>query len=352
MLTSDHERDRYAIVLFYALVLLIGYLSFQVIGPFLMPLAWGAVLAMVLNPVQERVVRHLRPTWAAALTTLGTFLILVVPAVIIGTLLVHEVAVQVQATGAQESAGAVPAKLQEMWAQVRAEAPFLNLPVDPTFNLKSSAQSAATWLAGRTAAILTNLAVFVVQLFITLFALFYFLRDGGTIVEVIRHLLPFEASRRDRIIHDTYELVLATVGASFTVAVTQGALTGITLAALGFSAPILWSVVASFASLLPAVGAALVWAPAAVWLFATGDVLRGVILVVVGIGVISMVDNLMKPLLLSGRTSMHGLLVFLSLMGGVAAFGFIGLVLGPVIVATATTLLEAVLPPKPEGPAA
>jgi len=349
MLNSDHERDRFAVVLFYAVVLLVGYLSFQVIGPFLVPLAWGAVLAMVLNPIRQRFARHLRPTWSALLTTISTLLVLVIPAVIVGALLVHEVATQVQSAGTQQSASAVPAKVQEMWAQVRAEAPFLNLPADPTVNLKSSAQSIATWVAGRTASILTNLAVFIFQMFITLFALFYFLRDGGVIVELIRHLLPFEPARRDRIIQDTYELVVATVGASFIVALTQGTLTGITLAALGFSAPVLWSIVASFASLLPAVGAALVWAPAALWLFVNGDIVRGVILVVVGVGVISMVDNFMKPMLLSGRTSMHGLLVFLSLMGGVAAFGFIGLVLGPVIVATATTLLETVVPPKPDG---
>lgn len=350
MLNSDHERERFAVVLFYGVVLLVGYLSFQVIGPFLVPLGWGAILAMVLNPLRARLARHVSAGWAAALTTLATIVVFIVPAVIVGTLLVHEVAAQAQSANAQQGAMAVPARIQEMWDQARAEAPFLNLPADPSVNLKSSTQVVATWMAGRMASILTNVAVFVLQLFIMLFAVFYFLRDGGAIVEIIRHLLPFEEGRRNRIIHDTYELVVATVGASFTVALAQGALTGIALAALGFSAPILWSVVASFASLLPAVGAALVWAPAAIWLFVTGDVVRGVIMVVVGVGVISMVDNVMKPILLSGRTSMHGLLVFLSLMGGVAAFGFIGLVVGPVVVATATTLIETVLPQKTEGP--
>ena len=348
MINTDHERDRFAVVLFYAVVLVVGYLSFQVIGPFLVPLAWGAILAMVLNPIRERLAQHLRATWAAVLTTLAAFLIIVIPAVVLGTLLVHEVAAQVQSSSAQPVVVAAPARLQELWAQARTEAPYLNLPLDPTLSLKSSAESIATWVAGRTASILTNLALFVVQLFITLFALFYFLRDGGAIVELIRHLLPFEQARRDRIIQDTYGLVVATVGVSFTVALTQGTLTGITLAALGFSAPILWGGVASFASLLPAIGAGLVWAPAAIWLFVSGDVVRGVILLVVGMGVISMVDNFMKPFLLSGRTPMHGLLVFISLMGGVAAFGFIGLVLGPVIVATGSTLLDTVLPPKPK----
>ena len=174
-----------------------------------------------------------------------------------------------------------------------------------------------------------------------LFALFYFLRDGGGVVDAIRALLPFEPARRERIITQTYDLVVATVGSTFAVAITQGALTGLTLGLLGFHATVFWGVITAFLSLLPAVGSGLVWGPAAIYLFATGDVVRGIILVGVGVGVIGMADNVLRPLLLSGRTSMHGLLVFVSLLGGVAAFGFIGLVIGPVIMAAFETLLGA-----------
>jgi predicted PurR-regulated permease PerM len=140
------------------------------------------------------------------------------------------------------------------------------------------------------------------------------------------------------------------VGSTFAVAITQGALTGLTLGLLGFHAPVFWGVMTAFLSLVPVVGAGLVWAPAAIWLFATGDVVRGAVLVGVGIGVIGMADNILRPLLLSGRTTMHGLLVFISLLGGVAAFGFIGLVIGPVIMATFETLLGTVV--QAEVPAA
>jgi len=119
------------------------------------------------------------------------------------------------------------------------------------------------------------------------------------------------------------------------------------LALLGFSAPVFWGVITAFASLLPVVGAGLIWGPAALWLLLSGDIVRGVILLLVGVGVVSMIDNVLRPLLLSGRTSMHGLVVFISLIGGIAAFGFIGLVIGPVIMAALTTLLEAVLTEKP-----
>jgi predicted PurR-regulated permease PerM len=164
------------------------------------------------------------------------------------------------------------------------------------------------------------------------------------VVDAVRPLLPFEPARRERIISQTQDLVVATVGSTFAVSITQGTLTGLTLGLLGFHAPVFWGVITAFLSLLPMVGSGLVWGPAAVYLFLTGDLVRGLILVGVGVGVIGMADNVLRPLLLSGRTSMHGLLVFVSLIGGVAAFGFIGLVVGPVIMAAFETLVGAVAP--------
>jgi predicted PurR-regulated permease PerM len=149
-------------------------------------------------------------------------------------------------------------------------------------------------------------------------------------------------------ITQTHDLVVATVGSTFSVAIVQGTLTGLTLGLLGFQSPVLWGVMTSFTSLLPAVGSGLVWGPAAVYLFATGDIVRGVILAAVGVGVIGMADNVLRPLLLSGRTTMHGLLLFVSLLGGMAAFGFIGLVVGPVAIAALGTLLGAVLKDGPD----
>jgi predicted PurR-regulated permease PerM len=127
----------------------------------------------------------------------------------------------------------------------------------------------------------------------------------------------------------------------------QGALTGLTLGLLGFSAPVFWGVMAAFASLMPVVGAGLIWVPAAIWLFVSGEIAHGLILVFVGVAVIGMIDNVLRQVLLMGRTAMHGLLVFVSLLGGVAAFGFIGLVIGPVVMAALTTLLETLLTQKP-----
>jgi predicted PurR-regulated permease PerM len=340
--SAGSERDRFVLVLFYGVLLLAGYLAFRIVTPFLAPFGWAAVFAMVLNPVQVRVEARVGKSRAAVAVTLLAFFIIVGPAVTVLAILTTEVTSVVQRV--QSGGLAIPAAPDvQAWYEGLRQKVLIPLPADPTATLVGGFRTAATYLAGRAGTILQNVASLVFQLFVMLFGLFYFLRDGGRIVGVIRHLLPFEPARRDRMISQTHDLVVATVGSTFAVAITQGVLTGLTLGFLGFESPVLWGVMAAFTSLLPAVGSGLVWGPAAIYLFVTGDIVRGVILVAVGVGVIGMADNILRPLLLSGRTTMHGLLVFVSLLGGMAAFGFIGLVIGPVAIAALGTLLDAVL---------
>ena len=350
MSEPETERGRFARLLFYVVVLMVGYLAFQVVGPFVAPLAWAGVFAMVLSPVHARLAARLkRPAVAASLTTLCAVLIIVGPAIGVLSILAVEVTTVVQRS--QAGGYAIPASpdIDAWYARLR-EQTFIPLPTDLTSTVADALKTVATFVAARAGSVLQNVASFVFQLFVMLFGLFYFLRDGDAIVRVIRGLLPFGPDSRDRIMAQTYDLVVATVGSTFAVEITQGALTGLTLGLLGFHAPVFWGVMTAFLSLVPVVGAALVWGPAAMWFFATGDVVRGIVLVGVGVGVIGMADNILRPLLLSGRTTMHGLLVFISLLGGAAAFGFIGLVIGPVIMATFETLLGTVV--QAEVPAA
>jgi predicted PurR-regulated permease PerM len=352
MHNSGSERDRFLLVLFYGVLLLAGYLAFRIIAPFLAPLGWAAVVAMVLDPVKARVESRLGPPRAAAATTVLAAILIVGPAITVLTILTAEVTSVVQRV--QSGTLVMPAApdLQIWYEGLRTKSP-IPLPADLTSTIVGALKGAATFLASSAGTILQNVASLVLQLFVMMFGLFYFLRDGERIVGLIRKLLPFEPARRDLMITQTHDLVVATVGSTFAVAITQGAMTGLALGLLGFESPVLWGVMASFTSLLPVVGSGLVWGPAAIYLFATGDILRGVILVAIGVGVIGMADNILRPLLLSGRTTMHGLLVFISLLGGMAAFGFIGLVIGPVAIAAIATLFDAVLKDDPtEAPAA
>jgi predicted PurR-regulated permease PerM len=185
-----------------------------------------------------------------------------------------------------------------------------------------------------------SIAVLVVNLIIMLFALFFFFRDGDAIMSRLRRVLPFDPSFREGRIRETAALIQASISAGLIVAIVQGAVGGFTFAMLGLGAPVFWGVTMAFFSLLP-LGAWIVWLPVAVWLFLTGEAGRGVALLAIGAGGISLIDNFLRPILLAGRTQMNGLLVFISLLGGIAAFGLIGLILGPVIMATAISFVDA-----------
>jgi predicted PurR-regulated permease PerM len=195
-------------------------------------------------------------------------------------------------------------------------------------------------VAGGAGAVLRNVVTIIIDLVVMLFALFFFFRDGDAMMAVLRRMLPFEAEQSERMIAQARDLIHASVAAGFTVAALQGALGGVAFAMLGLGAPVFWGVVMAFFALLP-VGAGIVWAPAAIWLLLSGSVGRGVTLVIVGVAVIGLVDNVLRPALLSGRTQLNGLLVFVSLIGGLSAFGLLGLVLGPVIMATTIGMLDA-----------
>ena len=256
MNTAGSERDRFVLVLFYGVLLLTGYLAFSVVAPFLAPLGWAAVFAMVLNPVQARLEHRVSKPRAATLTTLLAALIAVGPAITVLALLTTEVTSVVQRV--QSGGIVVPAApdVQRWYEGVRAKV-LIPLPADPTATLVDAFKTVATYVAGRAGTILQNVASLIFQLFVMLFGLFYFLRDGDRIVGIIRQLLPFEPLRRDRMISQTHDLVVATVGSTFAVAITQGALTGTTLGFLGFQSPVLWGVMTAFTSLLPAVGSGL-----------------------------------------------------------------------------------------------
>jgi predicted PurR-regulated permease PerM len=136
------------------------------------------------------------------------------------------------------------------------------------------------------------------------------------------------------------------------IAVIQGLIGGLTFLALGVDGAALWGGLMAVLSALPAVGAALVWAPAAIWLAVSGSLVKGVILALVGVLVLGNVDNVVRPLLLSGSARMSTLVLIISLLGGVSAFGFIGIVLGPVVAAVLTALVESYVLVPEERPEA
>jgi predicted PurR-regulated permease PerM len=341
---SDTAKDRFSRLLFYVLVLLTGYLTFQVLSPFLAPLAWAAVFAMMFYRVHLELAVRIGPNRSALVTTLMAAVLIVAPAVLLVSVLAREVPQVIDYV--QQVSLSAPDQIERIWEMVRRRVP-LPLPEDPTALLREGIQRVLAFLAPAAGGVVADLLATLGSLFVMLFALFFLLRDGHTLGRQIRDLLPLPERERERLMSDTRDLVIASVGAGLLVAAVQGTIAGIAFWLLGFDAPVLWGVATAFGSLVPVVGSALVWVPAALWLLLSGDVTRGVILMIVGVLGVGLADNVLRPLLLSGRTSASGLVVFLGLLGGASAFGFIGLVLGPIVLVTAGSLLNAFTRPEP-----
>lgn len=331
--------ERFRELLFYGVVILVGYLTYLVTSPFLAPLAWAGILALTLEPVRAFLAGRVGRSKGALATTLLAAVLIVGPVAALLTMLAGEVPMLVEFAKTIPTE-TMPDRVRTVWDAVRARVP-LSLPEDPMQVLSQAAQSTAAFLAGRLGGALANLAGMLGSLFVTLFALFFLLRDGDRVVDLIRRVLPFSESERERLIHETHELVIASVGAGLLVAAVQGLIGGIAFWALGLGAPVAWSVAIGICSIIPVVGATLVWVPVVLWWVLTGEFVKALILTAIGAGLIGMVDNVLRPILLSGRASVNGLVVFIGLLGGGAAFGFVGLVLGPIILVIAGTLVDA-----------
>lgn len=338
-MTDQLARERSTTLLFYGCVFLLGYFIYLLFRPFLTPLAWAAIFAAFFFPYFKRLEKRYGKTSAACISTAAVTLIIVVPFVLIVTAFIQEATQTIGSIDLSSGGSRGLERVQRAWGWLQRQRFGRDLPNLEEFVKRSTGQ-AARLVANSAGVFFRNVVFIIVDLVIMLFALFFFFRDGEAIMRRFRRVLPFDASFRERRIAEAANLVRASITSGLMVALTQGAIGGLTFFLLGIGAPIFWGVMMAFFSLLP-LGAWIVWTPVAIWLLLTGETGRGITLLAAGAGVISLIDNFLRPILLSGRTQMNGLLVFISLLGGLAAFGLLGLVLGPIIMATTISFVDA-----------
>jgi predicted PurR-regulated permease PerM len=331
---SQGQRQKLAVA--WIAIAVLAYLAFLVVQPFLGPLGWAAVMAIVFQPVHVRLAQRLTPSGAALATTLIIAAVVVVPLAVVTNAFVNE------AVDAARSIQDAITRGEFAWIESGIRRLVRRVPIqngpDLTSVLLDATKRSAVAVGAYSGSVLRNVVGFVFDLVLVLFASFFFLRDGPKIVRILRDVIPLDDAARDRLLTETADLIDISVRSSIFVAGMQGLLGGCAFAAVGINAPVFWGVVMAFFCLLP-LGAWLIWLPAAILLAVGGHPGKALVLSALGFGVVSAVDNVVRPMLLSGRTRMNGLMVFISLLGGVAAFGGLGLILGPVVMATAMTVL-------------
>jgi predicted PurR-regulated permease PerM len=350
-MSQPSEAQRVTSLVFYGAVLLIAFLAYKIVEPFLAEIGWAVVLAICLASAQTRLARRFGATRSAALLTLLVLFLLILPAVLGVLMLVREGSQVVDyVEGQLRDRGGPMGLFHVAWDWLHARLPFLPTEDEIIEKLTSSLGGLASHVASHAGVVVKGAVSFVFGVVITLGILFFLLKDAPEMTRAVRRLLPFGREQNERLLTLTRDIVSASVTSMLAVAVIQGVLGGLTLLLLGVDGAALWGGLMAVLSVLPAVGAALVWAPAAIWLAVSGSLVKGIVLALVGLLVLGNVDNVVRPLLLSGSARMSTLVLVISLLGGVSAFGLIGIVLGPVVAAVLTALVESyTLEPEDES---
>lgn len=344
---TDPAREK----LFFArvgLVLLIAallYLVWRIVAPLWQPLVWAILLGALLTPVNRRLTRRLRNrgNLASAITTAGVVLLLLMPVVAI--------------------AGAVAAQAAQLLKRIDTDAlrpsnldlshvPLLAKPlgwVQATTGVTlgqiegwvvTGAKRLLEAMASSGPAVMLGALGTLVSFVLMLFVLFFVLRDGPAFAEQVVRLLPVERRLRQRLWRHLIDVTRAVFMGIGLTAIVQGVLLGIGFAIAGLPSPLVFGVLGALFALVPVVGTTIVWLPAVIWLLVQGETGYAIFMAAWGVVVVGSVDNFLRPILISGRVEVPTLAVFIGVMGGLSAFGFIGLFLGPIVLGLVVALFR------------
>lgn len=324
---------------FLTLLILVSLAFGWILLPFYGAVFWAAVLAIIfIRPHRWLLARmHQRRNLAALLTLTLCMVVVILPLTLIGMSLVQDAAQVYDRIRSGEINFSV------YFQEILNTLPQWLLGLLDRFDLlnfstlqerlSASAMQGSQYIATRAINIGQNTFDFAISFGIMLYLLFFLLRDGATLVGRIRDAIPLSAHYKRTLFSKFTTVIRATVKGNIAVAATQGALGGLIFWFLGVQGALVWAVLMAFLSLLPAVGAAIVWLPVAIYFLVTGAIWQGVTLIVFGVVVIGLVDNVLRPILVGKDTKMPDYVVLISTLGGMSLFGLNGFVLGPVIAA-------------------
>ncbi|MCS6806150.1 MAG: AI-2E family transporter [Acidobacteriota bacterium] len=336
-------QKRATLIFLIVLTTIVVYLCYLIARPFLKPILFAIVLAIIFYPIHDRIERLIRrPSAAAAISTLLVVVLIVVPSVLVGMAVTEELRSLYQSLRQRSLEGGG-------WGPyftdlIERPLGWIGQYVDVSeFDLRAEIlqrlQQVSAFLVALAASVVNNIASVLGHAVITLFTLFFLFREGQRMKRQLAVVLPLDAERTQRLFKGVSDMIMANVYGVLAVAVGQGVLTGLAFLVLGLPSPILWGLVAAVFSLVPLVGSGAVWLPASIILLVSGQWVKGLILLGWGAGIVGLFDNIVRPLVISGRARLHTLMVFFSLLGGVQAFGLLGLFIGPVVVSIAIALI-------------
>ncbi len=344
------SRQQLFAAFFFAVFLFLLYQLYLFLAPFFAPLLWAGVLALIFYPLTTWLVRVFRGsrTVAALVLVIGVLVIAILPSIYLGSLLVRQTAgayARVQEmvrTGemqrlVEDLRASRPGQLWERATNLLGERP----PIDPADVVLRASNWVSERIVGQATGLARNVLVTLLHFVLMVVALFFFFRDGERIAGLVRELLPMEPEHKAAVFARLSGTLTAVVQGMVVTAVAQGLLAGLGYWLIGgVSFSVFLGFLTGLASFLPLAGPALVWGSVAIGLFLSDHAYRAIGIALWGFAVVSTADNLIKPLFIGGRAKLPTFLLLLALLGGLSVYGFLGVFLGPVVVAILLAFID------------
>jgi predicted PurR-regulated permease PerM len=337
------QGERLSTIIYLAIVLLLFYLFYKILNPFIITIAWAMVLSITFYPLYSLFLKYIKRSWAASLLTLLAILIIIFGPF---SYIVRSLAGEITGvySSIEEKGIETITNIQSHPRLQEITQKLASYEMLKGFNLQesivNSLKAIGEYVVKHISDVFTNAFVLVLNFIIMCLTIYYFLKDGETLTEYLKRLLPFSEEQKHKLVKRVKETVIAAVYGQIAVGIAQGTLGGAAFWILGLPSPVFWGTVMAIVSFVPLFGTLLVWGPAAVILILSGSLGKGIGLLIFGALIISSIDSVLKPLIIGGKAKLHTLLVFFSVLGGIQFLGFLGFILGPLIAALCLSLFE------------
>ncbi len=324
--------DTMRTIFFFGLIILLSIAMLYLFEPFFYPIFWAAIIAVMFAPVHKWMLKKIKHDAMAAFFMLVlVVVILIIPLAILSTLIVGQSFELYQSIAQRDLQHDV--ELATKWIEGTALMPFFDQAREqwPTY-ISTVAEKSTNYILLWAKNITQNSAKFMFMFFLLLYTLYYFFKDGKRMLKRLMYLSPL-GDKYEQMLFDRFNSVTrATMKSTFIIGGIQGFLAGVLFWAVGIEGALIWGVIMTILSIIPAIGSVIVWLPAGLIMLALGNIWQGVLILVIGTFVIGLIDNLLRPPLIGKDVEMHPLLVLLSTLGGIFLFGISGFVIGPIIV--------------------
>lgn len=341
------KKEYFIITFFFLIVGIFFYLFYKMMVPFVAPVAWGGILALMFHPLYARLTRRIKSSnLAASIACVVVFFVIIGPALYLLTALVGEASdAYTRINDAYQSGELknyimrVAPFFESIKSRIFSAYPDLaNIDFDSV--IKDIIGTVTKAIGAKATTVVANITKTVFQFFLALFSMFFFFRDGEKIINFLKRLTPLNDDQTGVTFSYLKDVVEGAMYGGLLMALIQGALGGTLFAIMGIGSAVFWGAVMAFLALLPVLGPFLIYIPAGIILIIGGSAIKGIVLIIIGTVVVSQIDNFVRPLLFKGKTQMHTLLLFFSLTGGIYLFGLVGMVLGPLITAVFMMILR------------